>query len=175
MRKMFSEKQIKELTKNFIESGNLAVNGKITGNEIVENMSGYSFAKASETANITREFVYAGIVKNGNKLTLVVALNITRTDTFSASNVKLGEFTLPSDVYDKLYPTQIGGYNFLDVKVISVFKSHYSKVDLFGYIQKGSNPITIMIDSTNVSSLELNTKYYVRYECTFLLSDNLAE
>ena len=40
----------------------------ISAPSIIESMSGYSYTKGNEIENLTREFVYAGIVKNGKKL-----------------------------------------------------------------------------------------------------------
>ena len=149
--------------------------GAITSPSIIEEMSGYSFNKGSELTGITREFVYAGGVKNGNKLTLVLALNITRTATVS-NNLPLGQFYMPSDIMGKLYPTNVGGYNFLDNKVIPAFSDHYTKEDIFCFVQKiGSSYVFLQADPSALNNLTLNTKYYLRYEITFLLSENLAE
>lgn len=189
MRRMFSEKQIKEMISAGAQSeiaealegdisigGDLSVTGDIagadiTGDSIIENMSGYSF-ELIENTGITIEGVYAGCVKNGNKLTFVLAVNLTRTDTVDA-DVQIGAFAVPDDVWSKLYPTQIGGYPFLDVKSIFAFVSESSYKELTSYIMKASDKIRFNVNKSPINSLVLNTKYYYRYEATFLLSENL--
>ena len=59
-----------------IFSGNVNIDGtlnatKVTGNEIVENMSGYTFEKANNNDKFNFNYIYASIVKNRNKLTFV--------------------------------------------------------------------------------------------------------
>ena len=147
--------------------------GYITGGEIVERMTGYSFAAGTGNANLTREFVYAGAVKNGNKLTLVVAVNLTRTDTITGGDVNIGVFGVPSDILARLYPAEVGGYNYLDNKIIQAWKSDSTSVPLTSYVLKSSG-VQIRVNGGVVNNLELNTKYYYRYEVTFLLSTNLA-
>ena len=182
MRKMFSKKQIQNMTLNYIEgfdeielSGDLIVDGdleadKISGNEIVEKMEGYSFA-FGEVSNLTIEGVYAGAVKNGNKLTLVIACNLTRTGT--CSNSVLGLFTLPSEVLAKLIPTNVGAYPYLDNEVVKSWSNDSTYVNTICYLQKFSTNVQLKVDATPLNSLTLNTKYYFRYEVTFLLSENL--
>lgn len=142
----------------------------LKADEIIENMSGYSFALA-EPANYILEKVYIGAVKNGNKLTFVIACNITK-QSGGSHNPTIGTFTIPSDIGAKLYETQVGAHNFLDNKVIKAFSSQSSSVDVPCYLDKYSNTsITIVIASSD--NLVENTKYYLRYEATFLLSDSL--
>lgn len=156
-----------------IFQGNVNIAGNFTANSIIENMGAdYYFTKGSETPNITREFVYAGCVKNGNKLTLCIALNVTRTDTLS-TNLLLGNFFLPTDVMDKLYPTQVGLYNYLDNKKLDAFENHYTSIPVAVYATKGAS-VSLSADRSTLGNLALNTKYYLRYEVTFLLSENLA-
>ena len=45
-----------------------AFTGPITGPSIIEDMSGFSFSKTTK-ANLTLNYIYAGVVKNGNKKT----------------------------------------------------------------------------------------------------------
>lgn len=156
-------------------NGNLTINGtldatKVTGDEIVEKMSGYSFIEESPT-NWTLEYVYASAVKTGNKVTFVLSLNITKLA--GASNFPaIGTFTMPLSVYNKLYPTRIGDYSWLDVKVLNAFYTENANVAVPARISKGSSgKIGIQINATNMTE---NTTYYLRYEATFLLSNNLA-
>lgn len=167
MKRMVDDKIIK-VTGNGVE-----IQGSITGDEIIENMSGYSFSKGSETTNLTREFVYAGIVKNGNKITLVIAINLTRTGTV-ASTAALGKFVLPSDILSKIYPSTIGGYDYVSVGKYGAWQSDTTSKDLSIYSQKAADGITFSGNTDPINALTANTKYYCRIELTILLSDNLA-
>ena len=147
--------------------------GAITAPSIIENMSGYSFIKRTPPVSLEYEYVYAGAVKNGNKLTVVIALNITRLD--STSSVALGDFVLPQDILDNLFPTTIGLGNYLDIKKISAWASEGSAVEINSYFSKTSGKIVCYATGTTLNNIPLNTKSYFRYEATFLLSDNLAQ
>ena len=159
-----------------IAPGAVAATGKITAPEIVETMTDYVFIPTAEQTGLTREFIYAGIVKNGNKLTLVIALNLTRTGTAGSNQVNLGVFGIPAAIGAKIYSTDIGGETWCASQSIDLVK------DI-----NGSNPsgrVKISAGSTSLScylrvadinnTLTLNDKHYVRAEITFLLSDNLA-
>ena len=148
--------------------------GAITAPSIIEDMTGYTFNKSASTAQITKEYIYAGIVKNGNKLTGCVAFNITRLDTLSA-DTGAGTFIVPVAVGNKLIPTDIGGNNFLDVKIIQCAENQGSITTANVYINKRySDNVELIMTKNSLNNLTLNTKYYVRIEFTFLLSDNLA-
>ncbi len=158
-----------------IFNGNVNISGtlnatKVTGDEIVENMSGYSAVLGSDT-NFTYEKVYVGACKNGNKLTLVVALNLTK-GAGAGGFPTLCTITIPASVASKLYPTQVGQYNFLDNRVINIFASNTSYVAGVAYVSKNSNNLMFVMSSANMVE---NTKYYVRYEATFLLGNDIAE
>lgn len=148
-----------------IFSGNVNVDGNFTANSIIENMPGYSFAKDT-SAQFT--ISYAGVVKNGNKITFAIAgiMNLPTTN----DRVNLGYFTIPTSVGQKLFP--IGNTIFLSYDIVPFYKSFNSKIDV--------NTITIKNDNSKIAiatypnNLELNTDYSFRYEITFLLSDNLA-
>ena len=72
-------------------SENLAVGGKITGGEIVETMTGYSYSGTEEAT-----MVYVSICKNGNKLTMV--LFGTYTSDGVDADIGLGYFDIPASV-----------------------------------------------------------------------------
>lgn len=153
--------------------GNLSA-GAITGNSIIENMSGYSFVESAVQAGLTKEYIYAGVVKNGNKLTFVLAVNLTRTDEMQSGYVDFGYFSAPQDVLDKIYPTEIGGAYFVDLKQQLLIEGFSSTKQCNCYMQKANgtlSTVTHIQDPNN--NMVLNTKYYVRYEVTILLSDNL--
>lgn len=144
----------------------------ITGASIIEQMSGYTFDKMTETTNLTREFIYAGMVKNGNKLTGVVALNITRTG--SVGGVTIGRFYIPASVLAKIYPSTIGGYDYVFVKTVEACQSDSGIESIQVYSTKGTSYISIGANASPINALTINTKYYVRVEFTILLSENLA-
>ena len=154
-----------------VELASLDATGLITGGEIVEKMSGYSFSTALRSDKITYEDIYAGIVKNGNKLTLVLALNITRTEAIA--EFRVGAFSIPSAVANKLFPTTIGGVSLLNniTGVATASTAYNTKVDFGAYVQKSGNSIAITIGAS--ANLVIGTKYYIRFELTYLLSDNL--
>lgn len=155
-------------------SGNLAVTGKITGAEIVENMTGYSYTP-SITSGMTT--LYAGIVKTGNKITAVVSLMFTPdTDISAGTALGLGKFNIPASIGSKLIPfTSQTLTNVLDIRTAAmnayvtltkganlvIYKSSNTQLDFRAYPL-----VTIQGDGA--------TNYYIRYEATFLLSENLA-
>ena len=99
-------------------------------------------------------------------------MNVTRTDTTGSTQI-LGELTIPESIGNKLYPTNVGGNNFLANQIISCFSTETTHIDLPAYITKPSSTrIRFNLDTTY--SLTVNVKHYVRMEATFLLSENLA-
>lgn len=160
----------------FSVTGDLSVSGDITADEIVENMEGYSFTPEQAPANLTVDIVYAGIVKNGNKLTFVIASNITRTGTAGSQYIGFGTFGLPSDVSSKIYPSTIDGINFVDVKRINALKTFIGNTEVVAYTQKNNDTgyLAVSMFSDYDTAFDIDTPYFVRYEVTILLSDNLV-
>lgn len=154
---------------NITISGNLTATGTISSPEIVESMSGYSIQMGTVT-NLTINPIYAGVVKNGNKLTFVFACNLTKTGTIT-EQAKLCYLTVPNAVFNKLVPTQIGGFYYLDNKVVHAWDAYNSYKEQKSFIEKTS--IRLALTDNDVNTLELNTVYYYRYEVTFLLTDSL--
>lgn len=143
----------------------------VTGDSIIENMSGYSYADLSHP-NITVNYIYAGVAKTGNKLTVVLAFNATPT-TIDSTLTSIGRFILPAAVLANLYTTTIAGYgDALSVGEISFYQYINNPKNIPFLVQKGSTGITINIYNSSVWSA--NTTYYGRLELTFLLGDNLA-
>lgn len=144
--------------------------GGISAPEIIENMSGYSITQKT-IENMEINPIYGGIVKNGNKLTCIYFAKITRRDT--ASYGSICSFNIPAEVANKLYPTQLGVVvNSLGPKVVGAYSSQNSKVDLNSIAIKGTNSFELFL--YGLASLVVDTEYQIRYEVTFLLSDNLA-
>ena len=153
-----------------ISCNSVDADATITGAEIVEKMSGYSMAVTSQS-NYDVEKVYFSAVKNGNKLTVVTALNITKR-TGASDNYNYGSITIPSAVGAKLYPATLGVYdNIMDNRVIKCLSNLNSGIDSNAWITKNSN--TLLRFNINCYNMVVDTKYYVRYEVTFLLSDDL--
>ena len=156
---------------NITISGNLTVSGTVdgnlvTGNEILEKMAGYSFSPRSKT-NLTITTIYAGVVKTGNKVTIVMFQAIERTGTIQDNYASFGEFTLPSSVADKIYPYSgniVGAINVAITGSKNIYMTTYkNNAYVLTYSASGLNDV-----------LDLNTTYYMRVEQTFLLSENLA-
>ena len=156
-----------------ISVGSLDADGLVTGEEIIEKMSGYSFT-LGDNANFTWEKIYAGAVKNGNKLTLVLAINVTKTAAYTSSTVT-GSFTLPASVIAKLIPTTIGGYTALALSKVQCVDNTNTIVEVKHLVLKDAdnNQVNFLLYGSDISNLVQNTKYYIRYELTLLLSDSL--
>lgn len=156
-----------------IFQGTVNISGNFTADSIIENMSGYSASLYSQT-DYTLENIYTGAVKNGNKLTLVAAVNITRLNNVSSS-FGVVEFTVPDNVYSKLYPTAIGGYTLLNFPTITAVATDASKINVGVLVIKtGSDgKIRFAVHTDSVPGFVLNKKYYLRVEVTFLLGNSL--
>lgn len=153
-----------------IEPGNVESSGKVTGNEIIENMSGYSFTDTT-SSDYTMTNKFASAVKNGNKLTLVYTgvLNIINA---LFGYVELGRFTIPTAIGRKLIPTPVGDLTYvLDCRFQRIFSSISAHADITNRVDKVSNTqLSVLCDLNGVSA----GTYTYRYEVTFLLGENLA-
>lgn len=158
-----------------IDGANIDMSGKIEGAEIVEKMTGYACTLLSST-NYTKEAVYFGVCKNGNKLTIVCAMKLTRTaDVEGIQYVSFGNFNIPEAVGSKLYPVTYGGSSFLSTKKLLAFGNNFiDPVEINGYIQKVSNNSIAVNLAFGANALTKDQEYYVRYEETFLLNDSLV-
>ena len=143
---------------------------KVTGDEIVEKMQGYAYLPRTKE-NITITPIYASCVKNGNKVTFVQFLELTRTGDVENNNAILGAFAIPSSIGAKLYPYNLTLSNVLDSKFVQAFSSFTSKLDIPTLCVK-LNDAQIYSMAFNLQNMALNTKYMFRYEVTFLLSNN---
>lgn len=158
-----------------IFNGNVNISGtlnatKVTGDEIIENMAGYSFT-ATGASNILKEINYAGVVKNGNKVTFVMAGVLKKLSTFVGPNEYIGTFNFPYDIGAKLYPNSLGQ---LDNKIVNVFAGNESSLNLYSICGKAGNT-GFNVRFYGLTALTQDTEYGFRYEVTFLLSDNLAQ
>ena len=153
--------------------GDIEGEGKITANEIVEKMSGYSFVPITAPAQTypNLKVIYAGACKNGNKLTLVMFMSFTYD---IARFLDVGKFIVPSDIYSKLYPYDLDSVAVLDVRSLDLITQRQSvPAKGYGEIFKAGNNEVVFSFATPSGLVASNT-YIVRYEATFLLSENLA-
>lgn len=163
-----------------IFNGNVNISGtlnatKVTGDEIVENMAGYNALEQTATG-WTFDFHYIGICKNGNKLTFAVSMTLTKTSAEAEYNPSIVNFGMPSSIGAKLVPVSIGGYDFLSAQKVTAFKSVGGETqDIKVGLRKTSNTWTYCSLYTAGATLTLDTPYFVRFDITFLLSDNLAQ
>ena len=146
----------------------------ITGDSIIENMSGYTMEVIDDTPNIAVTGIYASIVKNGNKLTLVFFLKLNRSGTMSPDYLQTKLLVgMPESVGAKLYDYSIGGLpNVLSTFKGTAYKAYDSSIDLDCVLYKYSNT-SIYLNIYGLNDLDLNTDYLIRIEQTFLLSDSL--
>ena len=153
--------------------GNLPVTGNITAASIIENMSGYSFIPATKE-NVTATQIYSGVVKNGNKLTYVLFLQLKRTGTVANGFFNAGDFVLPATVMSGLYPYTLTGLsNVLCDKIVDAFSAvNAAPKQLYLMVSKQSGYVSNIL--YGMGNLDVDTDYMVRIEVTFLLSDNLA-
>ena len=150
-----------------VELNSLDATGLITGGEIVEKMSGYSFELYGSAVTPA----YAGAVKNGNKITFVVAGTLqTGASHPDGSSYGIGVFKFPSAIGDQLYP--IAGSRLADT-ITPFISSLYSAPANAVTICSKLASTTIAIEVLS-NQLATETEYEFRYEITFLLSDNLV-
>ena len=153
-------------TGNVSVGGALSVSGAITGASIIEDMDGYSFTKGT---NSQLEHYYAGVCKNGNKITFVITGKIRR-ETDGATEILLGSFTIPGAIGSKLIPLTS---SWLDKSNLDFFDSTNTITQVSTRTIKQSND-NIQVYLNDVSPLAVELNRYFRYEITFLLSDNLV-
>ena len=142
---------------------------------IVEVMTGYSYDEVPAAIAGNVENVYIGVAKNGNKVTFVYAFNYTNNNNEAVTNQQLIRFNVPSSLYDKLYPTTIGLYDAVSVgeAIATSDATNISKIPVMVSKLTG-NRLQLYAMGSSLNSLTLNTKYYIRFEVTFLLSENMA-
>ena len=174
MKRMWSRNELKQHTIELLGSGEVP---SIKGHSIIENMSGYS-AEIPETGhdNLVIENVYQGVVKNGDKITFVSALKVKRTDD-TVGDSRLVNFTIPGEVGAKLYPINLPGYDAgLYFKEVQAQSGYTAFKDIRMLMEKNDNThVSLWIQGGQQANLTVDTDYYIRFEVTFLLSDNLIQ
>lgn len=159
-----------EVTGSVDVGGGLYVGGEITGGSIIEDMgSDYSFVKQT-TPKGTLNYLYAGIVKNGNKVTIVNTFEFTPSQGANDA-VTTGRFMMPTDVMSKIVPSS---GSLVDVKTAPAIVNAYSiPIEVPSYVTKYDNR-SVYTNIGLVQNLVVGTTYLFRQEVTFLLSDNMA-
>ena len=162
--------------KNEVQIGtNIYADGNFTANSIIENMSGYSFNKATDT-KATRTYYYAGAVKTGNKITFVIFVDmILKIDAdITGPKIDCGSFNIPRDVADKLYPVSIGSGEALSSTATFANTNHINTGKIVYASVVKVSPTQINFGFYVPNSTPTNTRLTIRLENTFLLSDNMA-
>lgn len=161
-----------------IFQGNVNIDGNLTANSIIENMPSrdYYLGAVSDGPNIT--LTYAGICKNGNKITFVAAGRVKRPmgeSWYGYTTLKAIEFRMPASVGSKIYPMGAGeGSTIVAGKKISALYSYDKYATLNTTMTKNADiSLTLTIYGTSDDIFEEEKDYAFRYEETFLLSDNL--
>lgn len=178
MKRMHTDEEIQKLAASPIGDvsidGDLSVDGdfeanSVSADSIIENMSGYTFIKQNEDM---QTFAYAGVCKNGNKITFVIAADITPSSTFiSNGGGYIGKFGIPSEIYQKLVPFY-GSTNYVSYKTLRMVISGsnaFKDVTTRGDNSENNRYSIVLL----TAGLTAGTKYYYRYEETFLLSENM--
>lgn len=171
----YSKTQIDALLSAKADLSGANFTGPITSPSIIENMSGYSFYTQDD---LTEEnVIYAGVCKNGNKITFVLFATYTKKSVDPSVNPVLGYFTIPSSIGQKLYP--YSGQTLLDLNIEYSPGVSSQKITLPGNFTKRSNTLVsvgaYMVHEGGANRLVAETPYLFRIEATFLLSDNLAQ
>lgn len=156
-----------------VELNSLDATGLVTGGEILEKMSGYSFTSSAVT-NLAITPKYVSASKTGNKLTLVYFASVKRTGDVT-QGASFGYFDIPASLDSKLFPETISGVNVLELKTIQAFQFLTTQVNINISLVKhavvaGRIPLLIY----NASNLIANTDYLFRFEATILFSDSLV-
>ena len=183
MKRMHTDEEIQKLAASPIGDvsidGDLAVDGdfeanSVSADSIIENMSGYAYTKSGDGASYTFTPIYVGAAKTGNKITFVAFFKFKRTASYSGG-INIGRIDVPADVRAKLYPFTVGGLEYLDVKTTCAINSSditdIKTVTPFSTKNDGLGGIFVSL--RDWGSLTQDKDYMIRYEVTFLLSDNL--
>ena len=151
-----------------IFNGNVNIDGNFTANSIIENMNGYTFSKIFEGIDVQ----FAGVVKNGNKVTFAIAGHFNGTQKIEEYGARvIGTFIIPSIVGQKIYPILETRVSFQ--KMIA-FDNIYSNREIITFMNKDSSA-SFSVQFTTITEIPANYTGAFRYEETFLLSNNLAQ
>lgn len=162
-----------ELTAGLALKANVAgqaFTGAITAPSIIQTMTGFT-GVITNIPDYTKSDAYLGVVQTGNKVTFVVSIDVIK-GAGAGSTLSLAYFGIPAEIGAKLFPSSVGGANYLDNRKLNCFDALQSSVEVNAWVSKNSG--TMITFACIGSPLVEGTKYHIRYEATFLLSDNLA-
>ena len=144
--------------------------GDVTGDSIIENMSGYSYTKENQPEI---ELDYVGVVKTGNKITFVQAGRIIVGESGISAGTRLytGTFIIPENVGIKIVVIR-DGTNIVDSRNLLLTYSSTDYKNSYCFTAKATNA-SFYSAITPLENLIANQEYAFRYEITFLLGDNL--
>ena len=143
--------------------------GAITASSIIENMSGYYATKIDD---LTWTNKYTGVCKNGNKITFVVFGSYTYNAGDTTKNIVA--FSIPNDVFNKLYPYAMSGFDDVLASLkIDIFSNLEQSKELYVSIRKTGGQILFAFRNPNNAGLTDQTQYVFRIEQTFLLNNSL--
>ena len=146
----------------------------ITGDSIIENMSGYSAIIPANTG-WTISNVYTSVCKNGNKVTFVAALHLTKTAADANASPLIIQFYIPKSVADKIVPEDEvfpSAEHICDIRKLITFGSG-GGVEVFAQFRKYSDTQFNVILANEASKFTIDDKNFLRFEATFLLGENL--
>ena len=156
--------------------------GGITAPSILETMSGYSYDK-NNYLSVGVTPVYVGMSKTGNKLTIVQSLLIDAT-LLENSQPRFGSIYIPKSIGDKIYEFPNDLYGTLSIQMVPVFESgNYGAPDYTLAVRGSVNHnydanrarLIFGINQFKSPEIDMTKTYFLRFEITILLSDNLYE
>lgn len=165
---------------NIQVNGNLEVTGEVKGSNLLEIMSGYSFDITSGlTAGVTP--IYVGVCKTGNKLTIVESLIIDASQ-LPTVQPRFGNIIIPKEIGEKIFILPNDQYGTFSGSIAPMYEvGSYSapkyNVGIIGTKQVYDTTkykLFFGINGFNSASFDMTKQYFVRFEITILLSDNLA-
>ena len=155
-----------------VDAGYVYSEGAISGGEIVERMSGYSFGTQTTDKGVL-EYVYCGVVKNGNKVTFVNSFMFTKNEG-ATGGISIARVFMPQEVIAKIIPAFGGATGTIfSQKILAVSNDNSTPIEIISKIVK-YDVNSIYCSLREISPLIAGTRYYIRQEATFLLSANLA-
>lgn len=156
---------------NFAKLSGASFTGSITAPSIIEDMSGYTFTK--QAGLDAESVIYAGVCKNGNKITFVIFGTYTKPSSDAPVNPSLGEFLCPKEVANKLFPFSSWYLDYTSIEYASGASD--TRITLPCAVIKEGRKVRFAAYGVHGPSLTAETAYVFRIEATFLLSENLAQ
>lgn len=144
---------------------------------VVELMNGYSVVKETAATNHTFDWRYIGVCKNANKLTIAGSLSISMVAAVSGTtDIRLMRVNLPSAIANKLIPYAQGTFSNMLAQIKCVCSDSVDSISTFlSNVNVRKNTSTqLTFNLFPNQTLAADHTYNLRFEVTFLLSENLA-